>query len=103
MCGEVKNGNKRNCNSKRWLIPWDEDEGEGVLPWRSGESGDGVGELAGFGYISLKRMWFMRGIRLLPILPISTARHNDALLLRCSDAVVGRSMPRSGVECTTTS
>ena len=72
--------------------------GEGVLPWRSGESGDGVGELAGFGYISLKRMWFMRGIRLLPILPISTARHNDALLLRCSDAVVGRSMPRSGVE-----
>ena len=39
MCGEVKNGTKRNCNSKRWLIPWDEDEGEGVLPWRSGESG----------------------------------------------------------------
>ena len=28
MCGEVKNGTKRNCNSKRWLIPWDEDEGE---------------------------------------------------------------------------
>ena len=49
-----------------------------------------MGELTGFGHISLKRMWFMRGIRLLPILPISTARHNDALLLRCSDAEVGQ-------------
>ena len=32
--------------------------------------------LAGFGHISLKRMWFIRRLNLLPILPISTAKHN---------------------------
>ena len=45
-------------------------------PCRSGGLGDGVGELTGFGHISLNRVWFMRRLNLLPILPISTAKHN---------------------------
>ena len=32
--------------------------------------------LVGFGSISLNRVWFMRRLNLLPILPISTARQN---------------------------
>ena len=34
--------------------------------------------LVGFGSISLNRVWFMRRLNLLPILPISTAKQNVA-------------------------
>ena len=35
--------------------------------------------LVGFGSISLNRVWFMRRLNLLPILPISTAKQNITL------------------------
>ena len=64
---------------------WDKNQ-----PCRSGESGghDGIGRsdrenremsrgvLIDFDHTSLNRVLFTRGIRLLPILPISTAKHN---------------------------
>ena len=34
------------------------------------------GVLIDFDHTSLNRVWFMRSLNLLPILPISTAKHN---------------------------